>query len=103
MAKVLICDICRRKSSEVFGPIKQIKTKRDSEHCWQTNDICEDCLLEIRKRIRERSLDNDIVQRVIDGEFGNGPERRKRLTEAGYNYARVQNAVNERLGCPTRH
>lgn len=35
-----------------------------------------------------------IAKQVLDGEWGNGPERRQRLTEAGYNYDAVQTIVN---------
>ena len=34
---------------------------------------------------------------VIEGEFGNGEERVKRLTEAGYDATEVQNEVNRIL------
>ena len=44
-----------------------------------------------------------VVKRVMNGEFGNGEERIKRLTEAGYDYATVQNKVNEILGSSVRH
>ena len=43
-----------------------------------------------------------MATRVIRGEFGNGSERVRKLTEAGWNYAKVQNLVNERLGCSVR-
>lgn len=46
---------------------------------------------------------SEIVRRVIRGDFGNGQERVKALTEAGYNYAKVQNKVNEELGYSYRH
>lgn len=36
-----------------------------------------------------------IVKRVIKGEFGNGAARVKALTEAGYDYATVQDLVNK--------
>lgn len=36
-----------------------------------------------------------IVKRVINGEFGNGAARVKALTEAGYDYATVQDLVNK--------
>ena len=39
----------------------------------------------------------DIVNRVIRGDFGNGAERVNALTEAGINYYKVQNKVNETL------
>lgn len=45
----------------------------------------------------------DVVDRVINGEFGNLQERWDKLTEAGYNWAEVQNAVNERLGVSKRY
>lgn len=36
-----------------------------------------------------------IAREVISGKWGNGAERRTRLTEAGYDYATVQTAVNK--------
>lgn len=36
----------------------------------------------------------EIVRKVVRGEFGNGEERVKKLTEAGYEYAKVQEMVN---------
>lgn len=45
----------------------------------------------------------DVVGRVLNGEFGVGEERVRKLTEAGYDYAEVQNAVNEKLGSSVRH
>ena len=43
-----------------------------------------------------KSVD-EIAQEVLDGKWGNGADRKKRLTEAGYNYAAVQEAVNKLL------
>ena len=45
----------------------------------------------------------EIAYRVINGEYGNGDERKKRLREEGYNYALVQNEVNKILGYSKRH
>lgn len=45
----------------------------------------------------------EIANRVIRGDFGDGAERIKKLTDAGYEYAAVQNIVNERLGSSVRH
>lgn len=39
-----------------------------------------------------------IAQEVIDGKWGNGDDRRKALTKAGYDYNAVQKKVNEILG-----
>lgn len=45
---------------------------------------------------RETSFD-DVVKMVISGKLGNGTERKKRVTELGFNYAQVQKEVNRRL------
>lgn len=39
----------------------------------------------------------DVVKRVIRGEFGNGQKRIEALTQAGYDYATVQDLVNKTL------
>ena len=36
----------------------------------------------------------EIAQEVLNGLWGNGSERRERLTKAGYNYEKVQSIVN---------
>lgn len=48
--------------------------------------------------IRNRSESTrSIAQKVIEGEFGNGEERVKRLKEAGYNASEVQEEVNRMM------
>lgn len=44
-----------------------------------------------------KSMD-EIAHEVIRGDWGNGADRRNRLTSAGYDYAAVQAKVNELLG-----
>ena len=45
----------------------------------------------------------EIVDKVIRGDFGNGEARIKALTDAGYDYATVQNLVNQKLGSSVVH
>jgi len=40
---------------------------------------------------------DEIAREVIDGKWGNGDERRRRLSAAGYDYATIQRKVNEIL------
>lgn len=40
----------------------------------------------------------EIAKEVIEGKWGNGDDRKKRLQAAGYNYNTVQKKVNELLG-----
>lgn len=43
----------------------------------------------------QKKVLSDLIQEVKDGRWGNGKERRDRLTAAGYDYDEVQKAVNE--------
>lgn len=45
----------------------------------------------------QKSID-EIAQEVINGEWGNGEDRKNRLTNAGYDYNAVQAVVNNKLG-----
>lgn len=42
----------------------------------------------------------EMVQKVINGEYGNGDERKKKLEAEGYDYRKIQNAVNQALYKP---
>ena len=44
-----------------------------------------------------RKTIDQLADEVIEGQWGNGADRKKRLTDAGYNYDAVQNAVNAKL------
>lgn len=50
--------------------------------------------------IAKKSTDT-IAQEVIAGKWGTGDDRKKRLTNAGYNYTTIQNRVNKLLGATT--
>ena len=43
----------------------------------------------------------EVAQEVIAGKWGNGEERKQRLTAAGYNYSLIQAKVNELMGAKT--
>ncbi len=45
-------------------------------------------------KVTLKSID-DVAKEVIDGKWGNGTERKNRLTAAGYDYETVQTRVNE--------
>lgn len=45
----------------------------------------------------EKKTVDEIAREVIQGKWGNGAERKKRLDAAGYNYAEVQAKVNKLL------
>ena len=45
----------------------------------------------------------EMANKVIRGDYGNGKVRRDQLEELGYSYERIQNKVNELLGCSFRY
>ena len=48
--------------------------------------------------VPSRKTNAQLADEVLRGEWGNGEERERRLTSAGYNYDAVQTVVNQRLG-----
>ena len=49
-----------------------------------------------KKLVRPAKKSNEeIAKEVIAGKWGNGDERKKRLTAAGYNYDAIQDIINK--------
>lgn len=61
-------------------------TKTEENHTIVDND----------NKTAEKSIEQ-LAKEVIAGGWGNGEDRKRRLTDAGYNYNEVQNKVNEML------
>lgn len=47
--------------------------------------------------IPSKKTNEEIAKEVINGKWGNGSERKERLTKAGYDYNAIQSKVNEKL------
>lgn len=52
---------------------------------------------QIEEKSTLRKVTKTVVKAVIAGKYGIGEERKKKLTEAGYDYTEVQKAVNAEL------
>ena len=53
-----------------------------------------------------KKTNEEIANEVIAGKWGNGEDRKKRLTQAGYDYATIQSIVNNKVnggGKPASH
>lgn len=67
---------------------------------WLNGDIVSEVLSGFTKGVSSKSVEqrlaeaNEIAKEVIRGNWGNADDRRKRLTEAGYDAAEVQRYVN---------
>lgn len=68
---------------------------------WLTSGILSETLQKLADGLFSTSKQlidfESIVNKVINGDFGNGAERINKLTEAGYDYATVQGLVNDVL------
>ena len=64
--------------------------------CYKTFSASKPTTTTTKKKTNEQ-----LAQEVIDGKWGNGDERKKKLTEAGYNYSEVQALVNKKLSANT--
>lgn len=65
------------------GKISGVKGNVDTDYLY------EDIFQKGKKSV------NELAKEVIDGKWGNGSERKKRLKAAGYDYKAVQKRVNE--------
>lgn len=109
----LCVDICKRNG------IKELKWKDDKSligqvdkqnmtvHSWFANKDCPGEYIysrlgqianEVNAKLNNKDKTIDAMAReVIKGLWGNGRERKDRLTEAGYDYTSIQKRVNEIL------
>ena len=71
------------------------------------NIMYRDLINEIKEQDKEPEPDTDrktveeLAREVIAGQWGNGEERKIKLTNAGYDYSAIQAKVNEILGADT--
>lgn len=107
----LCTDICKRNG------IKELKWKGDKKligkpdqqnmtvHRWFANKSCPGDYIynrlgkisnEVNSRLQPKKKSvNEIAREVMQGLWGNGQERKERLTKAGYDYSDIQKRVNE--------
>lgn len=75
------------------GVVSGISGDIDLDYCYSGIEVSKKPV-ETQKK---KSVD-ELAKEVIAGKWGAGEERKKRLTDAGYDYYAVQNRVNEMMG-----
>lgn len=50
------------------------------------------------KVVSSKKSNEEIANEVINGQWGNGNDRKNKLTAAGYNYNEIQSIVNQKVG-----
>lgn len=113
--KVLIDDLNYRSEPSMNGTVKGQtgkgvftivevndgwgRLKSGAGWIWLGNPtycIVQGTVAETPKTSSTKSVD-EIAKEVIRGDWGNGEERKKKLTDAGYDYSVIQKKVNEIL------
>lgn len=81
------------------GNVPGIKGNVDMNECYRDlpAEIMGGAKVEEIKPVPVKKTVAELVEEVLDGKWGNGDDREKRLTAAGYNYKAVQDAVNAKL------
>ena len=82
-------DIWQYSSS---GKVDGVSGNCDMNYLYNENIIEESTATDTNKK----SVD-ELAQEVLDGKWGDGEDRKKKLEDAGYNYDAVQDRVNEIL------
>ena len=107
----LCTDICKRNNIDELKwkgdktLVGKVDVQNMSVHRWFANKSCPGDYIysrlgqianEVNKRLKGKSVD-ELAREVIKGLWGNGQERKDRLTKAGYNYSTIQERVNKIL------
>lgn len=74
-------------SNKGWGKLKSGAGWISLDYCTTTNSV----------KTKPKKTIDELAYEVIKGKWGNGDDRKKRLTEAGYDYSAVQKRVNELL------
>lgn len=82
------CHYCIRRDASIYNIIDVTSTSGIPNRIGQYEAIAEKTV-------------NELASEVINGLWGNGEERRQRLTDAGYDYSVVQAEVNRMLNAKT--
>lgn len=107
----LCTDICKRNGIKELkwkgdkSLIGKVKQQNMTVHRWFANKSCPGNYIynrlgqiaeEVNNNLnpKKKTID-EIAQEVIKGLWGNGADRKARLTKAGYDYKKVQKRVND--------
>ena len=77
------------------GNVPGIKGNVDMNECYR--DLPAEILGGVEEVKPAKKTVAELVEEVLDGKWGNGDDRKNRLTAAGYDYNAVQDSVNAKL------
>lgn len=88
----------RQNDKSSVGPLHQYTSKPLDKNVMYVplSTFADDKKPEIKPSTKKKSVE-EIAKEVINGKWGNGIDRKKKLEAAGYNYVTIQKKVNELL------
>lgn len=100
--------LCKNNNSNLYRVRKSFKDVKSQKGAFKSLYNAKNCARKYKMKVfdnygneiypRKNNKSIDILAReVIRGDWGNGNERKKRLTQAGYDYYAVQRRVNQIL------
>ena len=81
------------------GKINGISSNTDTNYMYR--DLVSEIGNKTVSTTTTKKSNVEIAQEVINGKWGNGEDRKNRLTQAGYDYNTIQDIVNSKLGKST--
>lgn len=99
LLKLLPKDLAK-KFSDIGKAIKDWSEQFRKNNAYKAMDKMAKAAEKVKKPLYDVEK---LARRVINGDFGNGQKRVKELHAIDVSYAKVQNRVNEILGCSVRH
>lgn len=96
-------DVWTKVSDVLGGFIQKSSEARNAILKAAMGNPYSDLAKNIQKVTSATSDYKDIVDSVIRGDYGSGQARFDKLAAEGHDWARVQNLINERLGCSFRY
>lgn len=85
---------CGEAIAKAIAKVRGVKEKKTTS--TTTKKTTSSSKTTTSKKTTKKSV-TEIAKEVISGKWGNGTDRKNRLTKAGYNYNEVQKKVNELL------
>ena len=85
------CTNCTGEECKLYGD-DPVKAAKNCAHDHFVNYIPRE-----RKKPKKNMTEDELAQEAIAGKWGNGADRKERLTAAGYDYHEVQTLVNKML------
>ena len=90
-------EIINIKSKEIRGNVRCAAQTLNIDSKNIKNITCAGQNIDIGKNTTAKKTVLELAKEVIAGKWGNGQDRKNRLTASGYDYTAVQNKVNELL------